>query len=241
MNKSKGNKAFSLLIVFLLLGTLLSCLKHETNHLQRYKLISLKDYEKELYNPNDYNNSVESLFVAKKKLPSSVATKRKTVESVAKALYYNLCKETLPIKKISSNKINKDIWKVIVLGNQTLCVYIQVTDGRILHIQKNDKIIMDKIINFRQDADSFYIPDHTVLSFSGGIVNDYILAGSIGVAYLCDVYGDDIEKEKPFHIVKYKNSWIVVGTGPNDGAYHGNGSIEISRQDAMVSFYFHDE
>ena len=107
------------------------------------------------------------------------------------------------------------MWKASAIGKDTMAVYIYKSNGRIL----NDKT---------KEVNSIFVDNPT-------------LAAEIGIAYLSDIYGKEtINGEYPFEVVKFKHSWLIMGTLPK-GHYGGTGQIQISAYDAKVKFYIHEK
>jgi len=196
------------MFIVLLVGTA-SC-ANKVDKTQFYRLMSLKEYEGDMYVPTDFYDTITS-YDMPEKLPCWVATKSKTACMVAKALYLSEMGGQRQIKKTSVSFKNS-IW------------YVTIDDAVIVRICKtNGKI---------QTTDG---EQRNVL------VDNPKLAAEIGIAYLSDIYGEDvIKKQYPFNVIEYQNSWLVVGKLPK-GSYGGTGSIVLRRRDGMVIFFTHEK
>lgn len=105
-----------------------------------YRVLSLKEYEGETYCPDDYYETEKMLNDRKMKFYKSVVSKEKTATNVAKALYLSRHSgEEDLIRKIYAGSMANGIWKISVVGSDSVVVYIQKNDGRILRYLKYDK------------------------------------------------------------------------------------------------------
>lgn len=110
------------------------------NDMKFYRMLSLKEYEGETYCPDDYYETEKMLNDRKMKLYKNVVSKEKTATNVAKALYlsHHTGEEDL-VRKIYVASMANGIWKISVVGSDSVVVCIQKTDGRILRYLKYDK------------------------------------------------------------------------------------------------------
>lgn len=178
-----------------------------------YRLVSLQEYEGKLYNPKDYFDSLDTLY-DNNALAGAIVTRKNTALDVVKSLYLSKFGQE-NVQKLQASLIGDSVWKASAIGKDTMAVYIYKSNGRIL----NDKT---------KEVNSILVDNPT-------------LAAEIGIAYLSDIYGKEtINGEYPFEVVKFKHSWLIMGTLPK-GHYGGTGQIQISAYDAKVKFYIHEK
>lgn len=109
--------------------------KHEGT--KCYRVLSLKEYERGAYDPKDYYESEKALNDRKIKLNKAVVSKKTTAIYVAKALYKSHRRHKNDnVHKVYVNSLAKHIWKISMVGTDSVVVYIQKTDGQILRYLK---------------------------------------------------------------------------------------------------------
>lgn len=120
--------------ILALTSTLYFC-KEDKNSASFYQVLSLQKYEGEMYNPQDYYESEDSLYktVGTEKC---VITKKETACNIAIALYKSKFGQKNQIKKVVISVLDGKIWKTSVVGKDSLVVYIQKSNGRILSLKK---------------------------------------------------------------------------------------------------------
>lgn len=180
-----------------------------------FRLVSLKEYEGEMYNPKDYFDAVDTLGNNEKECSRDIVTQERTAISVVKSLYSYKFGQKEKIHDTQTSLLGDSLWKVCAMGKDTLVIYIYKSNGRIM-VKKLECLNA--------------IP-----------INAPSLAAQIGIAYLRDIYGDEvINGEYPFDVVKFKHSWLMIGTLPK-GYCGGTGSITISSKGGMVRYFCHEK
>ncbi len=76
-------------------------------------------------------------------LPCDVVTKQETASSVAKTLYRSKFGDNQDIKRVYLSLIDDRVWKARVVGKDSLVVYLQRRDGRILRMDIYGKAEVD--------------------------------------------------------------------------------------------------
>ena len=188
-----------------------------------YEVISLKEYERRTGDHQDYYESEKAIYEREKRYFQDVVSQEKTAAYVGKVLYRLTSKKNSDIKKYHITLVDKKVWKISIVGMDSLVVYIQKHDGRILRIER------------------YIYPQYRKESYKNKLINTPELAAQIGICYLCDIYGKDVIKEEiPFNIVEFQHSWLLEGTLPPN-SYGGVASIYITKKDGMVIDYIHEK
>lgn len=206
-----------LVFISIIVATILVVLfyKPSDNTPNFYRLVSLQEYEGEMYNPKDYFDSVDTLGNNEKKCSRDIVTHERTAIGIVKSLYSYKFGQKEKIHNAQAFMLGDSLWKVCAMGRDSMVVYVYKSNGRIM-VKKYDSLNA--------------IP-----------INDPALAAQIGIAYLRDIYGDEIiNSEYPFDVVKFKHSWLIMGTLP-EGHCGGTGSIIISSKGGMVWHFIHEK
>lgn len=219
MHKLYSTKMKMQYYIIILLILLCSC-RESKQHIiydeaKFFRLVSLKEYEGEMYNPKDYFDSVDTLGNNEKKCSRDIVTQERTAIRIVKSLYSYKFRQEEKIHDVQASMLGDSLWKVCAIGRDSMVIYIYKSNGRIM-VKKSDSLNA--------------IP-----------IKEPSLAAQIGIAYLCDIYGDEvINGEYPFEVVKFKHSWLIMGTLPEDYC-GGTGSITISSKGGMVRYFCHEK
>ena len=104
-----------------------------------YKKISLKEYQELVGCRLDYHESENAIYGREKIYSKDVVSAEKTAIFVANVLYKHTGKENSNIKRYYITSTGKKVWKISVVGQDSLVVYIQKYDGRILRLERYGK------------------------------------------------------------------------------------------------------
>lgn len=104
-----------------------------------YKVIPLKKYQEIVGEHLDYNESENAIYGREKKYFKDVASGENTAIFVGNVLYKHIGKENSDIKKYFITTIDKRVWKICIVGQDSLVIYIQKHDGRILRLERYGK------------------------------------------------------------------------------------------------------
>lgn len=104
-----------------------------------YKILSLKEYQELTGYRQDYHESENAIYGSEKIYSKDVVSTEKTAIFVANILYKHTGKENSDIKRYYITSTGKKVWKISVVGQDSLVVYIQKHDGRILRLERYGK------------------------------------------------------------------------------------------------------
>ena len=104
-----------------------------------YKTLTLKEYQELVGYRLDYQESENAIYEREKIYSKDVASTEKTAILVANVLYKHTGKENRIIKRYYITSAGKKVWKISVIGLDSLVVYIQKHDGRILRLERYGK------------------------------------------------------------------------------------------------------
>lgn len=104
-----------------------------------YKKISLKEYQELTGDRQGYHESENAIYGSEKIYSKDVVSTEKTAIFVANILYKHTGKENSDIKRYYITSTGKKVWKISVVGQDSLVVYIQKHDGRILRLERYGK------------------------------------------------------------------------------------------------------
>lgn len=104
-----------------------------------YKKISLKEYHELTGDRQGYHESENAIYRSEKIYSKDVVSTEKTAIFVANILYKHTGKENSDIKRYYITSTGKKVWKISVVGQDSLVVYIQKHDGRILRLERYGK------------------------------------------------------------------------------------------------------
>lgn len=104
-----------------------------------YKKISLMEYHELTGDRQGYHESENAIYGSEKIYSKDVVSTEKTAIFVANILYKHTGKENSDIKRYYITSTGKKVWKISVVGQDSLVVYIQKHDGRILRLERYGK------------------------------------------------------------------------------------------------------
>ncbi len=104
-----------------------------------YKILSLKEYQELTGYRQDYHESENTIYGQENIFQRCCLCAEKTAIFVANVLYKHTGKENSDIKRYYITSTGKKVWKMSVVGQDSLVVYIQKHDGQILRLERYGK------------------------------------------------------------------------------------------------------